>query len=173
MSFAKKNKPNICKHHYPYDISSFDQEDILEIRKMSERDLFSVMEIEEASFSNPWSLTSFQSELRENKLAHYRCLVFQGEVVGYMGYWAAFDEAHVTNIAITPQHRGKGWGEYLMTAVMTYCIRTGISRMTLEVRVSNEIAQKLYQKLGFAPVGIRPRYYLDNHEDALIMWAEL
>jgi ribosomal-protein-alanine N-acetyltransferase len=143
------------------------------IRKMSEQDLPAVMSIEQASFPNPWSLSSFQSELRENDFAHYHSLILQGEVIGYMGYWVIYDEAHITNLAISPRHRGRGWGEYLLRAVMYYCTRAGIARMTLEARVSNDIALRMYQKLGFATVGVRPGYYSDNQEDALIMWATL
>ncbi|MCL1917176.1 MAG: ribosomal protein S18-alanine N-acetyltransferase [Peptococcaceae bacterium] len=143
------------------------------IRKMSEQDLLEVMSIEQESFPNPWSLSSFQSELRENELAHYYSLVFQGKVIGYMGYWVIYDEAHITNLAIGLEYRSKGWGEYLLRTIMYHCVRTGIARMTLEVRVSNEIALRLYHKLGFATMGVRPRYYSDNQEDALIMWVTL
>ncbi|MCL1790743.1 MAG: ribosomal protein S18-alanine N-acetyltransferase [Peptococcaceae bacterium] len=131
------------------------------------------MSIERASFSNPWSLTCFRSELQDNDVAHYFCLVYNNEVVGYMGYWVVFDEAHITNVAVSPWCRGQGMGAYLMSGVMLYCIKTGIKRMTLEVRASNEIAQRMYGKLGFAAVGVRPRYYSDNREDAVVMWATL
>ncbi len=82
-------------------------------------------------------------------------------------------EAHVTNIAIWPGCRGQGWGEYLMRSVMLKMVNSGVFRMTLEVRVSNTPAQNLYSKLGFKSAGLRKKYYSDNQEDAIIMWASL
>ena len=90
-----------------------------------------------------------------------------------MGLWLIIGEAHITNVAIWPGCQGQGLGEYLMRSVMNELPAIGITRVTLEVRVSNINAQKLYTKLGFSPAGIRKRYYSDNQEDAIIMWASL
>ena len=148
------------------------EEDIV-VRPMVTEDIPAIIAIEEVSFSNPWKPESFISELNNNKIARYYCLVLEDKVVGYMGLWLIIGEAHITNVAIWPGCRGQGWGEYLMRYVMQEMRKLGIVRITLEVRVSNTTAQNLYAKLGFKSAGIRPRYYSDNKEDAYIMWAQL
>ena len=92
-------------------------------------------------------------------------------VVGFAGMWTAFDEAHVTTIAIDEPYRGRGLGEVLLACLFDEADRRGATWMTLEVRVSNESAQALYRKWGFAVQGTRRRYYSDNNEDAHIMWS--
>lgn len=92
-------------------------------------------------------------------------------VVGFAGMWNAFDEAHVTTIAVDEPYRGRGLGEALLVAVIDEAVRRGATWMTLEVRVSNEQAQALYRKWGFSVQGVRKRYYSDNNEDAHIMWS--
>jgi [ribosomal protein S18]-alanine N-acetyltransferase len=85
--------------------------------------------------------------------------------------WTAFDEAHVTTIAVDEPYRGRGLGEVLLATLFDEADRRGAVWMTLEVRVSNETAQALYRKWGFAVQGTRRRYYSDNNEDAHIMWS--
>ena len=143
------------------------------VRPMLEEDLAQVLEIERLSFPTPWSPYAFVSELRDNEYARYFCLELAGRVIGYMGLWFILDEGHITNVAIAPDYRGRGWGEYLMRSVMKLMLKEGMERMTLEVRLSNKAAQKLYERLGFAKAGVRKGYYSDNQEDALIMWLEL
>ncbi len=143
------------------------------VRPMTEEDIPTVLAIEEMSFPTPWSAASFTSEIRDNYLARYYCLEVEGKIIAYMGLWIVMGEAHITNIAVWPGCRHNGWGEYLMREVMTKLIAAGVQRMTLEVRVSNENAQKLYAKLGFKAAGMRKKYYADNQEDAIIMWASL
>ncbi len=92
-------------------------------------------------------------------------------IVGFAGMWSAFDEAHVTTIAIDEPYRGQGLGEWLLATVFDEAVRRGANWLTLEVRVSNESAQALYRKWGFSVQGARKRYYSDNNEDALIMWS--
>jgi [ribosomal protein S18]-alanine N-acetyltransferase len=96
----------------------------------------------------------------------------QAAVVGYGGLWLMVDEAHVTSVAVHPQFRGKGLGELLMLSLMEVALRLNARFVTLEVRVSNAVARKLYEKLGFREAGIRPRYYTDNNEDAVVMWSD-
>lgn len=98
---------------------------------------------------------------------------FEGSIIGYGGMWTIMDEAHVTNVAVRSAYRGRGFGELLLRELQQKALTYGSTAMTLEVRVSNEIAQNLYRKLGFKPSGLRPKYYTDNQEDALIMWADL
>lgn len=143
------------------------------VRPMALEDIPTILAIEEVSFPTPWSAESFTSELKDNYLARYFCLERDGKIIGYMGLWNVMGEAHITNVAIWPGCRGEGWGEYLMRCVMNKMMASGVLRFTLEVRVSNTNAQKLYTKLGFKPAGIRKKYYSDNQEDAIIMWASL
>jgi len=143
------------------------------VRPMHKDDLEAILEIERVSFGTPWSLESFKAELKDNEYARYLCLELEGQVIGYMGLWFILDEGHITNIAITPNHRGQHWGGFLMRSVMKKMVDQGMERMTLEVRVSNNQAQSLYKRLGFTSAGVRKGYYADNGEDAIIMWAEL
>jgi ribosomal-protein-alanine acetyltransferase len=143
------------------------------VRPLHIDDLEVILEIERVSFATPWSLAAFKAELRDNEYARYSCLELEGQVIGYMGLWFILDEGHITNIAITPNHQGQHWGEFLMRSVMEKMVEQGMERMTLEVRVSNSPAQSLYKRLGFAIAGVRKGYYADTGEDAMIMWAEL
>lgn len=93
-------------------------------------------------------------------------------IVGYGGLWLTVDDGHVTAIAVDPQHRGFGVGELLLNGLIDAAYELHAKLLTLEVRVSNMVAQRLYLKYGFQPAGTRPRYYTDNGEDALIMWTE-
>src|SRR5690606_18000471 len=142
-------------------------------RPMQLSDLPVIMEVEHASFSTPWPRQAFYNALMHNRFARYSVIQVDGPVGGYCGLWLLLDEAHITNIAIHPQFRGRGLGESLLSYVMQRAREWGAGKMTLEVRVSNTIAQRLYKKLGFEPSGIRPRYYTDNQEDAIIMWVTL
>jgi [ribosomal protein S18]-alanine N-acetyltransferase len=142
-------------------------------RSMTLYDVETIVRIERESFTSPWSEEAFRTELTQNHFAKYMVMEIEGEIAGYGGMWLIVDEAHVTNIAVREQFRGQGYGEKLLREMMKTASWLGALRMTLEVRVSNEVAQSLYRKLGFGPSGIRPGYYSDNREDALIMWAEL
>ena len=93
-------------------------------------------------------------------------------IVGYGGLWLSVDEVHVTAIAVAPEYRGRGIGELVLNGLVDQAIALNADMLTLEVRVSNLVAQQLYLKYGFRPAGTRPRYYTDNSEDALIMWTE-
>lgn len=145
----------------------------LTFRTMNEKDIDQILEIEHASFTTPWSRESFENELRKNQYAHYTVLEDEEGVFGYCGMWIIIDEAHITNIALLPKYRGKKLGEALLKKVMEIARGKGAKTMTLEVRVSNDIAQSLYRKLGFQNGGIRKNYYTDDHEDALVMWVNL
>ncbi len=142
------------------------------IRPMCEGDLDAVMEIEHLCFSTPWSRESFRMEIEENRCARYLVLTVNERPVAYAGAWLVIDEGHVTNVAVHPDFRGKGYGERITRALMKECLKIGISWLTLEVRRSNETAQSLYRKLGFTEVGVRKKYYEDNGEDAYIMVVE-
>lgn len=138
---------------------------------MDLEDLEAIYEIESSSFSVPWSKESLRNELTMNQFSYYLVAELEGQVIGYGGMWIIADEAHVTNIAIAPSYRGQGWGEKLVRAMKQTAVEQGAVGMTLEVRPSNAIALKLYEKMGFYKTGTRPKYYSDDGEDALIMWV--
>jgi ribosomal-protein-alanine N-acetyltransferase len=142
-------------------------------RKMTEPDLHMILEVENQSFATPWTYEAFYNELYNNQFAQYLVAEVDGKIIGYCGLWVIIDEAHITNIALLPQYRGKGLGEALLRNVMQYALEHGAETVTLEVRVSNQIAQNLYRKLGFQNGGIRKSYYTDNYEDALVMWVKM
>lgn len=144
-------------------------------------DLPEVLEIEKIVDPSPWVEPSFRNEIETNKLARYfaaRCeniatsALTRGRIVGYGGYWLVIDEAHITKITTHPDFRRKKIGEQLLMHILHDAAKRGATRATLELRVSNEPALKLYEKFGFADAGIRKNYYLDNLEDARIMWRE-
>lgn len=149
------------------------EEQPLEIRRAIIKDLNLIWEVEKESFSTPWSKEAFKRELTTNRFAHYFVIEWDGQIVGYAGMWIILDEAHVTNVAILPKVRGLKLGELLMRHLMVSAKVLGAHSMTLEVRVSNQIAQNLYRKLHFEERGIRKNYYADTMEDALIMWVNL
>ncbi len=93
-------------------------------------------------------------------------------IIGFAGLWLMVDEAHITTIAMHPDHRRRGLGEFLLVSLIDIAYAIGAKWVTLEVRVSNYTAQNLYRKYGFREAGIRHRYYSDNQEDALIMWTD-
>lgn len=143
-------------------------------RKMTPEDVEAVHKIEEATFPTPWSLDSFHYEMRENQYAYYILAEDDsGEIVGFCGMWLVIDSAQITNVAVIEKVRGQGIGEGLMKEAMRVAKLHNIDIMSLEVRVSNEVAQNLYRKLGFNDGGIRKGYYQDNQEDALVMWVKL
>ena len=140
---------------------------------MTLADVDDVVEIERQSFPIPWSRAAFIDELTRNERALYIVIRDEsGTMVGYGGMWLVCDEAHVTNIAVRSDRRRHGVGTAIMVGLMGFAQSKGADRMTLEVRVSNLPAQELYRGLGFVPAGVRPRYYIDNREDALIMWLD-
>jgi len=141
------------------------------MRRMNEFDIDNVLIVEEQSFTLPWSRAGFVGEMK-NELAHYLVMVHQGRIIGYAGMWIIVDEAHVTNVAILPEYRGRKLGERLMSALIKHAKDRGALCMTLEARPSNTVALGLYAKFGFISRGIRRNYYSDTQEDALIMWCD-
>ncbi|NBI28480.1 ribosomal protein S18-alanine N-acetyltransferase [Chengkuizengella marina] len=142
-------------------------------RSMTIADIKQVHEIESEVFTTPWTEQAFYNELLNNHFARYQVIEMDGIIAAYGGMWTVIDEAHITNIAVRNQYRGQKLGEQLVEEMKENALSLGMKKMTLEVRVSNEIAIHLYKKLGFYEAGIRKGYYTDNHEDALIMWVDL
>lgn len=143
------------------------------IRSMEKKDIEEVYQIELLSFTTPWTKESLYYELEQNLFAKYLVVEFEDRLVGYCGLWVIIDDAQITNIAVHPDFRGMKIGESLLKFSMQLSKEMSAKRLSLEVRVTNHIAQSLYKKVGFAPGGIRKRYYTDNQEDALIMWVNL
>ena len=151
-------------------------EPALVIEPMRRRHLNQVMPIEQASYPKPWSRGVFESELDQvsSGLRHYVVARSGRNVVGYAGLWITpdpdGDQAHVTNVAVAPEQRRTGVATHLLVAQARHAIGRGCVAWTLEVRVSSTGAQELYRRFGFAPAGIRRRYY-ENTEDAIVMWC--
>lgn len=150
-----------------------EQSDRLVFRLMKVEDIPDILIIEREAFTMPWTAEAFRNELTHNHFAKYMVMELEDRIIGYAGLWAIVDEAHVTNIALLEEYRGRKWGERLLNELMKTAAYLGMNAITLEVRVSNEIAQNLYRKKGFRSAGTRKGYYSDNREDALIMWADL
>lgn len=143
------------------------------IRKMEEMDINGVMEVDVASFTAPWTKEIYEQEIKHNNHAHYFVIEESTNIVGYVGLWIVKGDAQITNIALHPTYRGYKIGEKLFGYAVQYAIQQGAIRLSLEVRVSNVVAQNLYRKFGLVPGGIRKKYYPDNGEDALVMWVNL
>jgi len=152
-------------------------------RPMRVEDVDQVHAIERLSFPLPWSRESFIREICE--IDNSRLLVVTGdedragspedskcEVMGYACWWEVVDECHITNFAVAPEHRRKGVGGFLLEKILEDARARGLVRATLEVRLGNAAAIALYEKRGFTAAAMRPRYYPDNREDALVMWKE-
>lgn len=139
------------------------------VEAMRVADIDAVQRVERASFPVPWPAYALRQEVETNRLARYLVVRAGDDIVAYAGVWLLVDEAHVTTFAVLPEWRRRGIGGRLMVAVMRLAAQLNARVATLEVRLSNMPARALYQRFGFRPVGVRPRYYSDNGEDALIM----
>jgi ribosomal-protein-alanine N-acetyltransferase len=142
------------------------------VDRMSVDDLAAVQEIERESFTTPWPPHAYRAELETNRMAHYIVARHGDRIVGFAGVWLMVDEAHITTFAVRKTWRRQGVGERLLIALLALAEARGAREATLEVRPSNHPARRLYEKYGFAPVGVRPRYYSDDNEDALIMTTD-
>ena len=145
----------------------------IELRKLALRDLGAIERIERRSYPTPWSRSMFASELSKPSSV---CLgafdVDSDRLVGYLIISRYVDTWHVMNVAVAPEHRRHGIATALLERLFEMTADDGQRGYTLEVRVSNESAIRLYERLGFQPRGIRRGYYTDNREDALIMWKD-
>ncbi|MCC6446005.1 MAG: ribosomal protein S18-alanine N-acetyltransferase [Armatimonadetes bacterium] len=136
---------------------------------MAARDIRDVMRIERECFRSPWHESAYRNELT-NPASVYVVAQADKRIVGFAGMWVIVDEGHITTIGVEEKFRGRHIGEKLLVALIEETLDRGAARMTLEVRRSNLVAQNLYCKYGFETAGIRPCYYTDNNEDALILW---
>ena len=148
------------------------------IREMTEEDLPAVMEIEKVAFKNPWS-----TELLKRELTHDWSTILLAEepdprsggfrLLGFSIFWVVHDELHILNVATSPEHRKRGVGRAVLEATIEKGRAKKCTLATLEVRRSNEPALQLYQGFNFRSVGIRPNYYADEGEDAIVMVLDL
>ncbi len=152
--------------------TSVDEPVELEITRMRRRHLKGVMAIERQVYPRPWSPNLFLSEMSELRNRTYLVAKIGKDVVGYGGLMCYGEEAHITTIAVDPDYQGYGIGELLLLGLIDRAQQIGARWLTLEVRVSNKVAQRLYEKYTFKEMGVRRRYYSDNGEDALVMWAD-
>ena len=143
------------------------------VRQLTVDDLDQLLRLEEACFTSPWSRESYRRELAENDLAHYWGVFAEDELIGFAGYWLILDEGHITNIAVAPKRQNQGVGGVLLQGAINGCLAGGGKFLTLEVRASNQAALHLYEKAGFVSSGVRPGYYDEPKEDAVIMWKTL
>jgi len=142
------------------------------IEPMRIDDLPAVHAIELASFDAPWPPEAYRNDLETNRLAQYLVARIGDEIAAYGGMWLMVDEGHIITFAVHPTWRRQRIGERLLLAFLDLAADRGAHEATLEVRLSNLPARRLYEKYGFRPVGLRPRYYSDNGEDALIMTTD-
>jgi ribosomal-protein-alanine N-acetyltransferase len=146
------------------------------VRAMKMTDLRTVLDIDHLSFPLPWSERTYRYEIKENPSSYmYVVEIHEGRnlrVVGYVGFWFIVDEAHISTLAVHPDYRGHGIGELLLQTAINRAEKLNVRIVTLEVRISNQIAINLYRKYDFEVVGSRPRYYRDNNEEALLMTRE-
>ena len=143
------------------------------LRRAERRDLAGMLEIERTRFPEPWTRGMLLDELAQVDTRYYAVAVEAGRVVGFVGVMRVLDEVHVNTVGVRADYEGRGLGRALLEHALARAVELGARRATLEVAVSNERARALYQRLGFAPVGVRRRYYERTGEDALVLWADL
>ena len=152
----------------------------LEIRRMCPDDLEEVMVIERAAFKHPWSPELFRRELEHDwstilVAAEPLTSAPQGgeRIIAFLIFWLVHDEVHILNVAVAPEQRRKGVARALMAETERRAHTAGASLLTLEVRRSNQAALDLYREFDYRAVGVRPNYYVDEGEDAIVMVKEL
>jgi ribosomal-protein-alanine N-acetyltransferase len=144
----------------------------VELVTMRRRHVRQVMKIEAQVYPRPWSSALFLQEIVRRSDRVYLVARYEGGVVGYGGLITSGLEAHITTIAVDPAYHRTGIGTKLMLGLMDAAIERGGKTLSLEVRRSNFAAQNMYEKFGFRPVGLRPGYYVETGEDAIVMWVD-
>lgn len=135
----------------------------------TEAHIVGIAEIEKTCFAQPWSTESLRSELVKDNAAMFVAVAKDETVVGWAGLEHICGEGSVTNIAVSPQARRLGVGEFLTRMLLKTSRQLALDWLMLEVRISNSAAIALYEKLGFTPIGIRPKFYDYPREDAMLM----
>lgn len=141
----------------------------ISFREMTAADIKAVAQIEEGAFYDAWNESMLLNEIN-NQLTHYLVMENEGSLIGYAGFWLVAGEAQITRVALREEWRGLGLGTRLTAALISKAWSLEAEAVTLEVRESNIAAQRAYLTCGFSSEGVRPNYYEDNHENAVIMW---
>ena len=144
----------------------------IEVARMRRRHLRGVMAIERQVYPRPWSPNLFLAEMNETRDRLYLVAKLGRDVAGYGGVMCNGEEAHITTIAVDPAHHRRKIGTRVLYELIQGALRMGATAVSLEVRVTNWGAQRLYGRFGFRPVGTRKNYYQETNEDALIMWLD-
>lgn len=140
----------------------------MEKRKATLEDIPFLAEIENKYFHSPWTKEQFEQEMKENEFSHIYVLIDKNIIIGYIDYWIIFDQAQINKICIENEYRRQGLAKYLILQAFIEMKKNEVFSITLEVRVSNISAQKLYESLGFKKILIKNNYYSDG-EDAFFM----
>lgn len=141
----------------------------MELREMKEEDLNEIMRLEKKLFvHDPWSKGAYLSELKDNPFAQLAVLEHDGKILGYYDLWITYEQAQIATFGVAKEVQGQGYGQYLLEHMIQIAEENGCEYLSLEVRVSNEVAIHLYEKNGFLTVNIRKHYY-KNYEDAYYM----
>jgi ribosomal-protein-alanine N-acetyltransferase len=141
----------------------------VEFRKAAEKDITDIFYVETRCFNSPWPMDSIREDITENDRSVYVVAEDSGRIIGFCAMHTVLDEGHIMNVAVLPEYRGKRIAERLIKSMFGLAPE-GVVNYTLEVRVSNAPAIKLYNRLGFRCFGLRPGYYADTGESAMIMW---
>jgi len=148
-------------------------EDKVIFRPMNERDVPEVYQIERVSFSYPWFPSLFIRETKKPGFSFFQVMKLNGKIIGYAGYWKIRNEAHLVDLAIHPDWRRRGLGSRLFRYIIDQIKSKGMDLVTLEVRETNLVAQRFYEKFDFQKIAVRRAYYKDTGENAIIYWKKL
>ena len=141
----------------------------IKIRTAVPGDLEGIYSVEKECFSDPWSKNTLSDLIGSDK-SYMLIAMYEDTIIGFANYMLFYDEVNITNIGVLKQYRRMGIGSILLSSLIDNALKDGYSSMTLEVRTSNTAAKNLYNRFGFVTEGIRKKYYIDNNEDAEIMW---
>ncbi|MBE6122758.1 MAG: ribosomal-protein-alanine N-acetyltransferase [Erysipelotrichaceae bacterium] len=139
------------------------------IRKMTEGDLDEIDRLEKELFSSPWPREEYIYELKQNPFSNLIVIEEDGEIAAYCDWWIIYEQAQIATIGVREKSRRKGYGQMMIDEIVKDADAHGCDFLSLEVRVSNTPAIRLYEKNGFIQANIRKNYYEDNHEDAYLM----
>lgn len=136
---------------------------------MTRNDLERIDELEQELFTSAWPKEEYIYEMEQNPFSNVYVVEEDGEIIGYFDYWILYEQAQIATIGTNKAYQKKGYGQMMLDYIIEDVNQNGCEVITLEVRVSNEKAIRLYEKNGFIKVNIRKNYYSDNHEDAYLM----
>lgn len=161
-------------YHYPSRQVVIDGLTV-QIREIVENDVKELLAVERDVYRGelPWTRSAFLSELHAPMPRLYLAVLFEGEIIAFIGCRFIGNEAHITNVAVHSDYQGQGIGTFLLEEIQRFAIMNGCEAITLEVRMSNHGAQRLYRKMGYVSTAIKRGYYTENNEDALDMRLQL